>query len=436
MWTIIVATKFRYSVARGLSDVVFPLTPALSLREREVPCAALEYTNELQLADQQAAIPPLPDGEGWGEGERDPRPKMSSDVPQLKYRGTRPPSSNSGCRPTFAIFTLVALLRLASAQESSLNTSSLPRSRFRSGEETLRAFAPVGDAIRNAIVKLNVDGETVALGTVMDATGLVLTKASEIKKGKLTCWLASEQEVNASLLVTDESEDLALLRVQAKGLKPMPWGDDNVVVGQWAITPGLARTPQAVGIVSALPHRIRPPRAFIGISFDSDESSTRIGQVRQGFGAEQAGLKKDDVILGVNGTTVSNRQQVVDILREYREGQIIKLHVQRSDERFDADVRMLPPGADTNGDAFFPEQRATRLSGSTSKRAEGFEQAIEHDTVLKPWLCGGPLVNLDGKAIGLNIARASRVTTYALPARLVRRIFEQLKTRLTQSQEN
>jgi serine protease Do len=41
-------------------------------------------------------------------------------------------------------------------------------------------------------------------------------------------------------------------------------------------------------------------------------------------------------------------------------------------------------------------------------------------------LCGGPLVNLDGKAIGLNIARAGRVTTYALPARLVKRILDNL----------
>jgi serine protease Do len=47
--------------------------------------------------------------------------------------------------------------------------------------------------------------------------------------------------------------------------------------------------------------------------------------------------------------------------------------------------------------------------------------------VLRPWLCGGPLVNLDGKAIGLNIARAGRVTTYALPARLVKRILDNLK---------
>ena len=147
--------------------------------------------------------------------------------------------------------------------------------------------------------------------------------------------------------------------------------------------------------------------------------------VRAGFGAEEAGLKAGDVILAVNGTTVTNREQIVETLREFREGTKIKLHFQRAEEELDADVEMRLPRADQSD--FFPEERVSRLSGDTSKRAEGFEQAIEHDTVLQPWLCGGPLVNLEGKAIGLNIARASRVTTYALPAALVKRIFEQLK---------
>jgi hypothetical protein len=37
-------------------------------------------------------------------------------------------------------------------------------------------------------------------------------------------------------------------------------------------------------------------------------------------------------------------------------------------------------------------------------------------------------VDLDGKAIGLNIARAGRVTTYALSSKLVMRILERLKS--------
>jgi len=91
------------------------------------------------------------------------------------------------------------------------------------------------------------------------------------------------------------------------------------------------------------------------------------------------------------------------------------------------EVRMMVPRAGEldGGSDSRPVRR--RLDGEVSQRAEGFEVAIEHDTVLPPWLCGGPLVNLEGKAIGLNIARASRVTTYALPSRLVRRIFANLK---------
>ena len=153
------------------------------------------------------------------------------------------------------------------------SSPTLPRDRFRSGEETLRAFAPVSEATRYSIVKLNVDGETVALGTVVDTNGLALTKASELKKGKLTCWLATEKEVNAEVLGIDEDEDVALVRVQAQGLKPIQWAAGEVAIGQWAITPGIAETPQAVGIISALPHRIRPPRALIGVQFDFDTTS-------------------------------------------------------------------------------------------------------------------------------------------------------------------
>jgi serine protease Do len=84
------------------------------------------------------------------------------------------------------------------------------------------------------------------------------------------------------------------------------------------------------------------------------------------------------------------------------------------------------PRSGQSGPELDPQQRQRRLTGEVSQRAEGFEQAIEHDSVLHPWLCGGPLVNLDGKAIGLNIARASRVSTYALPTRLVKRILDNL----------
>ena len=122
------------------------------------------------------------------------------------------------------------LAQVAGAQESSLS-ATLPRNRYRNGEETLRAFAPISEATRYSIVKFNVNGATVALGTVVDTNGLVLTKASELKKGKLTCWLAVEKEVAAEVIATDEDEDVALVRVHASGLKPIQWATGEICEG-------------------------------------------------------------------------------------------------------------------------------------------------------------------------------------------------------------
>jgi serine protease Do len=331
-------------------------------------------------------------------------------------------------RPVAFAFALgFGCLTLSSWAQSPLSYTALPRTRFRSGEETLRAFAPVSDATRYSIVKFNVDGETMALGTIMDANGLALTKASQLKAGKLTCWLATEREVGAEVLGVDEDEDLALVRVAAQGLKPIQWSAESVSEGQWAITPGITETPQAVGIISALPRRIRPQRAFIGIQFDFGTSVPKIETVLAGLSAEKAGLKPGDLILTVNNAPVTNREQVVEFLRDFREGQSVTLHLQRGTEQFDADLKLTVPRSGPLATGRFFQQRYRRMGGEVSERAEGFEQAIEHDTVLQPWLCGGPLVTLDGKALGLNIARAGRVTTYALPASLVHRIFKNLK---------
>ena len=322
---------------------------------------------------------------------------------------------------TASAIALRTLVPAAQAQAAALS-GRLPPNRFRNGEETLSAFAPVSEATRNSIVKLNVDGATVALGTVVTTNGLALSKASEIKKGKLTCWLATDKEVNADLIGVDEAEDVAFVQVRTEGLKPVQWATGEVAVGQWAITPGIATTPHAVGIISALPRRIRPPRALMGVRFEFNGDTPKIIEIMSGLGAEKAGLKPGDVVLALGDVTVTNRAQVYEMLREYREGQTVKLRLRRGDQGLDAEVRMMVPRSGQDGQDAEPSPRASRLMGAVSRRAEGFELVLEHDSVLPPWLCGGPLVNLEGKALGLNIARAGRVTTYALPARLVKRI--------------
>ena len=327
----------------------------------------------------------------------------------------------------FGWVLLLACLALSSPAQNLTAVPSLARDHFRDGEETLRAFAPVSETTRDSVVEVNVDGDAVALGAVVDNDGLVLTKASEIKAGKLTCWLASGREVPAQWLAVDDDDDVALLHLPAKGLKPIRWATETATVGEWAITPGLAETPQAAGIISASPRKIRPKHAFMGVMFKMSNPIPEIESVEPGMGADKAGLKPGDIIAQVNDTVVTNRDQVIDIISDFREGQSVKVNVERGGRPFETNVILTSPTTGRFALQLYFEREENRLSGEISERSLGFDEAIEHDTVLAPWMCGGPLVDLDGRALGLNIARASRVATYALPASLARQILRQLK---------
>jgi hypothetical protein len=64
------------------SDVVFPLTPALPLRERGRRGQSFDNSKRASLAGALATILPLPQGEGWGEGEQTAHLPRASDVTQ------------------------------------------------------------------------------------------------------------------------------------------------------------------------------------------------------------------------------------------------------------------------------------------------------------------------------------------------------------------
>src|SRR5690606_15227199 len=63
-----------------------------------------------------------------------------------------------------------------------------------------------------------------------------------------------------------------------------------------------------------------------------------------------------------------------------------------------------------------------------SFRRTGFESVLQHDTFLLPEHCGGPLCDLDGHVVGINIARAERIASYALPAAAILPWIDELKS--------
>src|SRR6266478_6395649 len=74
------AEWFRYIRNRSQSDAVFPLTPALSLEERENRRQSVGKAEITERVERCALLLPLPKGEGRGEGEHGVRLTAVPDV--------------------------------------------------------------------------------------------------------------------------------------------------------------------------------------------------------------------------------------------------------------------------------------------------------------------------------------------------------------------
>ena len=57
-----------------------------------------------------------------------------------------------------------------------------------------------------------------------------------------------------------------------------------------------------------------------------------------------------------------------------------------------------------------------------SSRRSGYPTILQHDSIVKPADCGGPIVDLDGKVIGINICRAGRTESWAVPAEVIQSV--------------
>src|SRR5437868_6119322 len=95
---------------------------------------------------------------------------------------------------------------------------------LKNNEQIQNLLKPVVAPAAAASVRVSCDGKAVALGTVVSADGLIVTKASQLGE-KPECQLADGRKLPAKLVGTDDATDIALLRVDAKNLSPVTWSD-------------------------------------------------------------------------------------------------------------------------------------------------------------------------------------------------------------------
>src|SRR5262249_4206669 len=155
---------------------------------------------------------------------------------------------------------LVALAAPASAQLSK-------------DSKLLAPFKPIVAAATESTVRIKCDDKDAVLGTIVDADGFILTKLSELK-GVLFVRLPDGTEYEAQTVAAHKDTDLALLKVDVKGLKPVKFADTaKISRGTWVAASGSTSDPISVGIVSVMTRKLtgrdamitNPNRGYMGV---------------------------------------------------------------------------------------------------------------------------------------------------------------------------
>jgi serine protease Do len=328
-----------------------------------------------------------------------------------------------------AILGVISItLTYSSLAQDSLD--ELPSKLRLNGAVTVQAFGHGAEAARVSTLAILRDGKHIALATAIDTKGHLLTKASELEtKGEISAVAPSGEKLKVTMLSIDPITDLALLKVTPGKATPVDWGNpDNLVQGSWVG----AMTHQAdslmIGVISAARREIKRRPGVLGVTLDPNDDPDELGVAIDGFGpnspAQKQGIKSGDLIIRVETKDIRSRKELAGQISKFDPMDEVNLKILRGEEGIPFTVTL-----NYKSNVFDMLDRNQRMSGLTSKRKAGFSDVIQHELPLSPKAMGGPLVDLLGKTMGLNIARADRVTTFALPASVAVKAIEELKSK-------
>jgi serine protease Do len=291
--------------------------------------------------------------------------------------------------------------------------------------QLFQTLEPVVAKISHGAVEVRVWRKRVGFGTVVE-TGKVLAKWSEVKRDvrSLSCRTGAGEWLPAKVVGIYRDADLAVLKVEGMKAKPLVLGDeDNLRVGSFLALARPDGEAAAMGIVSVLPRSLRESdRAFLGILMDLEFSGpgVRIRRVQPDTGAAASGLKDGDVITKVMNREVNGNFELSSVLQRLEPGQMVRIGYRRGKERKLAEVK-LGGRPDPRRIPYSRMERMNNMGGHRySDVKDGFRDVIQSDMQLAPEDCGAPVIDLDGRVIGIAVARAGRIKTFIIPASSVR----------------
>jgi S1-C subfamily serine protease len=176
------------------------------------------------------------------------------------------------------------------------------------------------------------------------------------------------------------------------------------------------------------PFKIEPRPGSLTLAVETREAGVTITSAvrdldRDGFAKLIRGsINEGDVITDVDGEAVQDlgtyeRQSKNDA---FIAGDFVQLLVRRNGVTSQA---AFPVAAKNTAASL------TRYSyADVSLRLTGFPAVIIHDTIVGRRQCGGPLIDLEGNVVGVNIARFHRCSRFAISQQRILHLIHELST--------
>ena len=199
-------------------------------------------------------------------------------------------------------------------------------------------------------------------------------------------------------------------------------GDLEELRGKLLLTPNPGSDSRGLGEISVWGskyfnvQRTQMSGGYLGVVVGYDSGSVMFERVLNGA-AKKAGIESGDQLIRLDETDINKRSDVFAFLKSKDPNSRISAVIKRGDEEMTREI-LLGNRPETTGHV------ADNLIGGKSLRRDGFGLAISHDAELRPEDCGGPVFDLRGNFLGINIARSSRVRSYVIPKMIVKRFVD------------